>query len=686
MLASIRKNPLNLIWSILAIAALLFGINLTLQVSERLESVLWAVVTVIFIAVLSFALASGAKFLAAWRGWSGSEQRQIFWGVFFASPWLIGFVIFVLGPSVASLYYSFTKYKLGENPEWIGLQNYANLIAGIGASGRRFAQSMYNSFYYALIGVPLQILASLIMAVLLNTTLRGIKTFRLIFYMPVILAGGPAILLAWRYMLGSNGGFINLTLRNFADSFFLFDWIYRFFIYSTETFNGFYAGLTRGDPIGPMKYLIPAFLGFMILLWLVKGGWESYKQLTARRFAEVLSMLVGGILFAGALTVDPLPITLSIGIGLLFGSSLLINIRQDRPKLAFYTAIVGILLMALGALSTLFAAANLPVDENSQTIAYLLAIFVASLPLIYAFFGKWSGRKLSGLTLILLVLGIILFILFIPGQLDGGRLNIVFKYLTFQSGLEQIDNLDYLKVDFPENTLSALWLYASVVLVMVSLILLDSKRTEKIHRVVLYGSLLIFGILTISTFLDTLRYFNAYEAIAVTTETKNYHFSLFRQASAQFPDGNRVPLWMSSELWSKPSLILINMWSAGAGMLIFLAALKGVPQSLYEAAEVDGAGRIQKFFKITLPLISPALFYNVVIGMIAALQTFETVYILQNTQTQDSLASAAYYLYERTFRQLAIGEGSAMSWILALIIVAITIIQFRYSDWVHYEA
>ena len=137
----------------------------------------------------------------------------------------------------------------------------------------------------------------------------------------------------------------------------------------------------------------------------------------------------------------------------------------------------------------------------------------------------------------------------------------------------------------------------------------------------------------------------------------------------------------------KPSLILINIWSAGAGMLIFLAALKNVPHSMYEAAEVDGANPFQRFWKITLPLISPAMFYNIVIGVIAALQTFENVYILRTPLTSDSLQSAAFLLYSRTFSELHIGEGAAMSWILVVIIVTLTILQFRFSrSWVHYEA
>jgi multiple sugar transport system permease protein len=85
-------------------------------------------------------------------------------------------------------------------------------------------------------------------------------------------------------------------------------------------------------------------------------------------------------------------------------------------------------------------------------------------------------------------------------------------------------------------------------------------------------------------------------------------------------------------------------------------------------------------------MISPALFYNVVIGVIAALQTFDTIYILQTPDTENTLASAAYFLFVRTFRQLEIGQGAAVSWILAVIIVLATVLQFRYSRWVHYEA
>ena len=181
----------------------------------------------------------------------------------FASPWIIGFVIFVVGPALASLYYSVTDYRLGKDLHYIGLDNYRTLLLGTGAQGRRFASAMFNSFYYMVVGVPLQIITSLVMAILLNQNLRGMRFFRLIFYMPVILAGGPAILLAWRYMLASNGGFINVTLQGAAHSFFLFDWIYRGFIFVGRSLQQLLRRRRRGDSIGPFKYVIPALIGFL---------------------------------------------------------------------------------------------------------------------------------------------------------------------------------------------------------------------------------------------------------------------------------------------------------------------------------------------------------------------------------------------------------------------------------------
>jgi multiple sugar transport system permease protein len=152
----------------------------------KLETLFWAFGTIIFIIVGSILVGTFARLVAKGFRLSESEQRKIFWGFLFASPWIIGFFIFVVGPALASLYYSFTNYKLGKEPIWTGLDNYRQLIMAEGRDGRNFRSAMFNSLYYAIVGVPLQVGAALGMALILNTAVRGVRLFRLIFYLPVI--------------------------------------------------------------------------------------------------------------------------------------------------------------------------------------------------------------------------------------------------------------------------------------------------------------------------------------------------------------------------------------------------------------------------------------------------------------------------------------------------------------------
>jgi multiple sugar transport system permease protein len=253
-----------------------------------------------------------------------------------------------------------------------------------------------------------------------------------------------------------------------------------------------------------------------------------------------------------------------------------------------------------------------------------------------------------------------------------------------QTAIDDPANQDYLEDVYPEETMSSLWIYGTAAAVLLAAAFFGG-RYPQVRRVLIPGALVFFGLFGLGALLDTARYFQAFQTIAAQAGSPIFHFTLFRNTVGSFPDSSRVALWMTNELWAKPSLILISVWSSGAGMLIFLAALQGVPRVYYESAEVDGANRLQRFWKITFPLITPALFYNVVIGIIAALQTFESIYILQTPQNQDSLMSAAYYLFVRTFRQLEIGQGAAASWILVILIVILTTLQFRYSNWVNYE-
>lgn len=645
----------------------------------KLQTLIWALGTIVFIIVGSVLVAQIARWVARRAGLSGAEQRKVYWGFLFASPWLIGFLIFVVGPSIASLYYSFTNYRLGQDMDWIGLDNYRELIEGSGRNGRNFKRAMFNSLYYAIVGVPLQIFAALGMAMILNTTVRGVKLFRLIFYMPVILAGGPAILLAWRYMLGDNGGFVNVTLQRLSESFFLFNWLYRGFIFAVEGINGFFIGLTNGNPTGPLNFFLPAIIGTVVLWVLARGDWEQNKRELAQRVIELIAFVIGGLVVAVGLMAEPIDVSWTYVWALLVLLGWYVNQKRGQDLVARVWQVAGLGLLILGLVFTLLSPA--PAEGVTDLrMSYLTALAVSSVPVALTFVKNIDRRVLIGFAGVFI--GVIL-LRIAPHQLLDGKSEILFKYLTFQSAIVDKTDADYLTKVFGSSYLDSAWLFVILAAIMLAVLVL---KNEKIRRPLLVVSAIAFTLIAISSAVDSVRYFNAYTEIAQETGQAQFHFARFREATAQLPANNHNPKWLSSDLWVKPSLILINMWSAGAGMLIFLAALKGVPRSLYEAAEVDGAGKLSKFFKITLPMISPAMFYNVVIGMIGALQTFEAVYILRSPDTENSVMSAAYYLYQRTFLQANIGEGSAISWLLAVIIVMLTVMQFRYNNWVHYEA
>jgi multiple sugar transport system permease protein len=157
---------------------------------------------------------------------------------------------------------------------------------------------------------------------------------------------------------------------------------------------------------------------------------------------------------------------------------------------------------------------------------------------------------------------------------------------------------------------------------------------------------------------------------------------------AGFPVENRVPLWVQSPLWTKMSVILLMIWGCGSMMLIFLAGLNNVPRELQEAAEVDGASSWQRFWKISFPLLTPYIFYNLVVGLINSLQIFEPIYVLyrDNQPLVPSAISMVYYLWQASFSHFEIGYGSAISWLVLLLILVVTVIQFKMQDrWVTYE-
>jgi len=376
-----------------------------------LDAILTALVAVIFIILSSYGVGLLARKIAQLRGASLKVQQNTFAGYLFASPWIVGFLIFVIVPMGFSLYWSFTDYRVISNQpaNWVGIENYAQLIL----RDDGFRASIINTLFLTIIGLPLQMAVALILAVLLNQKLRGVRIFRMAFYLPVILGFNTAVLLSWRLMLNTGTGIINQLIRSVTQAL---------------------------PPVG----------------YLVRTG-----------------------------------------------------------------------------------------------------IFIQELTSAF-FLGLSSG-----------------------------------KY----------------------NLLSKVW-------------------------------------------------------------------------EAGFPAANRVPLWVQSPMWSKMSVVLLMIWGAGAMMLIFLAGLKNIPRELLEAAEVDGANSWKRFWKVTFPLLTPYIFYNLVVGLIAALQIFEPIYVLyrDNQPLVPSAQSMVYYLWQASFSHFEIGYGSAISWIIVIIILIVTTIQFRMQDrWVTYE-
>ena len=147
------------------------------------------------------------------------------------------------------------------------------------------------------------------------------------------------------------------------------------------------------------------------------------------------------------------------------------------------------------------------------------------------------------------------------------------------------------------------------------------------------------------------------------------------------------PGWLISETWAKPALIIMSLWAIGGAIIIFLAGLQGIPDHLYESAEIDGAGAIQKFFHITLPMLSPTIFFLVVMGVIGSFQVFTQAYVMTGGGPLDSTRFYILYLFNQAFEFFHMGYGCAMAWILFAIILAVTYLQFRYlSKFVYYEA
>lgn len=144
--------------------------------------------------------------------------------------------------------------------------------------------------------------------------------------------------------------------------------------------------------------------------------------------------------------------------------------------------------------------------------------------------------------------------------------------------------------------------------------------------------------------------------------------------------GTQPPGWTSVESWSKPALVFMGLWGAGSGMLLWLAALKGIPTTLYEAAGIDGASPRQQFFNITLPMLSPVILFSTIMGVIGAVNTFDQVYVITNGEgygANDTMMTPVYYLFQNAFAFFRMGYASALAWVIFAVVLVFTLLQLK---------
>ena len=150
--------------------------------------------------------------------------------------------------------------------------------------------------------------------------------------------------------------------------------------------------------------------------------------------------------------------------------------------------------------------------------------------------------------------------------------------------------------------------------------------------------------------------------------------------------GIEGPNWLGSTQRAMPALIIMSLWNVGSPMIIYLAALQGVPQHLYEAVAIDGGGKWAQFRNVTVPLITPAIFFNIVMQIIGSFQVFNSAYIITYGGPADATMVYVLYLYKTAFRSLNMGYAAGLAWVLFVIILAFTLFQVTMSKrWVYYE-
>ena len=219
-------------------------------------------------------------------------------------------------------------------------------------------------------------------------------------------------------------------------------------------------------------------------------------------------------------------------------------------------------------------------------------------------------------------------------------------------------------------TLFAVFFNAGIGLILAVML---NRRLPTLMRN-LYRSIFFFPVLIAHTYIAVIWRFLYQQDTGVI----NYYLGVF---------GVEPIPWLSNAHWAMAAIIILDVWkNTGFAMLVFLAGLQSIPHEYYEAAQLDGANERQLFFRITIPLLSPTIFFILVIFMIGALQVFDTIIVLTAGGPGDATRSVVLYIYEIAFRTFNMGYAAAVSMTLFAIILALTALQFWISRrWVHYE-
>lgn len=174
-------------------------------------------------------------------------------------------------------------------------------------------------------------------------------------------------------------------------------------------------------------------------------------------------------------------------------------------------------------------------------------------------------------------------------------------------------------------------------------------------------------------------------AVAILWSTLfNARFGIVNWVLSWF--GIKGPAWLSSPDWALPALIIMSLWGVGGGMIIYLAGLQGIPTTLYDAAKVDGANSWHQLRHVTLPMMTPIIFYNLVMGVIGTFQYFTNAYVMTRGGPVEATLFYNLYLYFNAFSYMKMGYASALAWVLFVIVLLLTLLIFRSSAaWVYYE-